>query len=93
MTVKVIGIDKTTGRCPHCGRKPVMMDLPVAADLSHTGAEYIKSQPIDACIAEMVSALNKGGIKTRTSCCGHGEVIGSINLMDRRELIIRTKRR
>ncbi len=70
-----------------------MMDLPVAADLSHTGKEYMKKQPVDACIAEMVSALNKGGIITRTSCYGHGEVIGSISLMDGRELIIRTKQR
>ena len=28
---------------------------------------------IDRCIAPLVAALNKGGIKTLSSCCGHGK--------------------
>ena len=28
---------------------------------------------VDRCIAPLVAALNKSGIKTLSSCCGHGE--------------------
>lgn len=44
---------------------------------------------IDECIATIVQALNKGGIRTIASCCGHGKHDGSIILMDGRELLIR----
>lgn len=33
---------------------------------------------IDSCISKMVDALNKGGVKTITSCCGHGVTDGYI---------------
>lgn len=33
---------------------------------------------IDLCIAHIVAALNAGGIKTLTSCCGHGAQPGHI---------------
>jgi len=91
MTITVIGIDKKTGRCPHCGRKPVIMNLPVVAELSHTKKEYMKKQSIDACIADIVRALNKGGVKTKASCCGHGETPGDIILCDGRNLTITTR--
>ena len=29
--------------------------------------------PVDKCIADIVIALNNGGIPTRASCCGHGD--------------------
>lgn len=43
---------------------------------------------VDACIADLVSALNAAGIPTVASCCGHGGN-GSVALADGRELIIK----
>jgi len=43
---------------------------------------------IDPCLNGIITALNKGGIKTIASCCGHGRQPGSIILEDGRELII-----
>jgi hypothetical protein len=43
---------------------------------------------IDAAIAGLVSALNKGGCPTKASCSGHGERPGQISLADGRELFI-----
>lgn len=43
---------------------------------------------IDRCIAQLVAALNAGGIRTVASCCGHGRGPGSIALDDDRWLLI-----
>jgi len=43
---------------------------------------------VDRCISELVLALNRKGIKTVASCCGHGKRPGNIVLEDGRELII-----
>lgn len=43
---------------------------------------------IDACIFDLVDALNKGGIKTEASCCGHNNIPGNIVLKDGRVLVI-----
>lgn len=42
----------------------------------------------DPCIADLVSALNAGGVPTKASCCGHGERNGTIFLADGRQLEI-----
>lgn len=39
---------------------------------------------IDGCIHHIVAALNAGGVVTDGSCCGHGEMPGSIILADGR---------
>jgi hypothetical protein len=39
-------------------------------------------------IADLVSALNGGGVSTVASCSGHGNTHGNIALRDGRELII-----
>lgn len=39
-------------------------------------------------VADLVHALNKGGVPTKASCSGHGEVNGNIALTDGRELLI-----
>jgi len=62
----------------------------VPADLSSTGKEKWRDYPIDACIADIVEALQKGGIDMRSSCCGHNKIFGHIELQDGRELMIRT---
>ena len=47
-----------------------------------------KKFSVDKCIASLVIALNKDGIKTLASCCGHFKHHGNIALSDGRELII-----
>ena len=77
--------------CKKCGKKQVLVKCLIPAELSYTGKERWKNCKIDACIADMVKALNKGGVKTSTSCCGHGNYDGEIWLHDGRKLIIRRK--
>lgn len=62
----------------------------IPADLSHTGQAYWKNCGVDACIADLVRALQEGGIDMRGSCCGHGREPGRIDLADGRTLIIHT---
>lgn len=44
---------------------------------------------IDSCIAQIVEALNRAGVPTDSSCCGHGKSDGGILLADGRALVIR----
>jgi len=44
--------------------------------------------PVDACIADIIQALNNAGIGTEASCCGHNRGLGTIMLSDDRELLI-----
>lgn len=43
---------------------------------------------VDPCIAGLVRLLNRAGIRTVASCCGHGFRPGNIVFEDGRELII-----
>ena len=61
----------------------VSMEVPVSARKSHTGKRYMKTMPIDRCIAPIIKALLDAGIETEESCCGHGK-LGYIALMDGR---------
>lgn len=73
-----------------CGdRNSVKVKVKIPADLSHTGEVLWIDMPMDRCIAPIVSALQKGGIDMRGSCCGHGRPEGEINLQDGRKIIIR----
>ena len=45
-----------------------------------------KKVSIDACIFDVVDALNKAGIETIACCCGHGNLTGNIVLKDNRVL-------
>ena len=47
-----------------------------------------KVQCIDHCIHQIVAALNAGGVRTKASCCGHGQAKGIISLEDGRVLVI-----
>ncbi len=48
-----------------------------------------RRQDIDLCIADIVAALNAANIITECSCCGHGQIDGSIILEDGREITIK----
>ena len=55
------------------------------------GVDYIdktKMVHIDECIADLVLALNKGGVHTVACCCGHEHPPGEIILADGRCLLI-----
>jgi hypothetical protein len=41
-----------------------------------------KVRCIDYCVHRIVAALNAGGILTTSSCCGHGQMPGRIDLED-----------
>ena len=47
---------------------------------------------VDACLVDILSALNNGGPYTRDSCCGHGRNPGGIALADGRYLTVHTDR-
>ncbi|MBC8435259.1 hypothetical protein H8D91_02030 [archaeon] len=74
--------------CKKCKKKPVLVNVKIPADLSCDGKEKKKNAQVDACISSLVSALQKGGIDMRGSCCGHGEGLGEIHLQDGRMLLI-----
>ena len=44
---------------------------------------------VDACLADLVQALNDAGIETIGCCCGHGKGAGDIQLADGRVLTIK----
>ncbi len=43
---------------------------------------------VDECIKPLIEAMNKCGMETVASCCGHGYRPGNIVLKDGREIII-----
>lgn len=43
---------------------------------------------VDPCIAPLVQALNNGGMRTTSSCCGHGQRPGTITLEGGLELLV-----
>jgi hypothetical protein len=66
----------------------VKLRVQIPEDLSRTGKAYWRNVPVDACIAPIVDALNKCGILTRQSCCGHRKGDGWIELQDGRKIFI-----
>jgi hypothetical protein len=69
-----------------CDLTQIRVKIP--ADLSPTGRIKWKKAKIDACVAPLVDALQRGGIDMRGSCCGHGYSVGEIQLQDGRLLLI-----
>lgn len=65
-----------------------IVKVKIPAELSHTGKEYWKDTKIDACIADIVHALQNAGINMSASCCGHGKANGQILLQDGRTIKI-----
>lgn len=43
---------------------------------------------VDECIADLVDGLQRRGIATRSSCCGHGEMEGYISLPNGMDLLV-----
>jgi hypothetical protein len=74
--------------CAYCERTPEFVYVTIPSDLSCTGEKKWKLAQIDACIAPLVEALQRGGIEMRGSCCGHGRQPGEIHLQDGRMLLV-----
>lgn len=53
--------------------KTRLLEVTIPAKLSCTGSSRTAFKPVDECIADYVEALNKAGLKTVASCCGHGK--------------------
>lgn len=66
----------------------VRLRVPIPASCSYTGKFRWDKKPIDSCISHFVEALNKAGIYTGGSCCGHGKGNGYISLHDGTVLVI-----
>lgn len=66
----------------------VLLNVPMPARLSHAGRFRWDLKSVDKCIAPIVDALNRDGIYTANSCCGHGNAPGLIFLHDGRTLRI-----
>lgn len=64
------------------------LSVPIPASDSHTGQFRWADKPVDSCIADIVSALNAGGVLTRSCCCGHGKHRPQIILHDGRSLVV-----
>lgn len=62
--------------CATCLKPPVLV----------RAADGCRNVLVDACIADVVAALNTGGMLTVSSCCGHGSHPGSIALKGGRVL-------
>jgi len=65
----------------------VILELPIVGDIRCGSAD------IDRCIAPIIKAMNAGGIITKACCCGHGKVMGYIQLADGRYLGVFPNRR
>jgi len=68
----------------------VKSEVTIPQHLSYTGKERLTVVDIDKCIYPIVKALNDGGVFTIASCCGHGQLPGSIILENNKELILTT---
>ena len=75
--------------CAHCHLPEVLMEVTILPHLAHDGQQRQAVKGVDACIADLVRALNDGGVTTTSSCCGHGRGDGSILLADGRELVVK----
>lgn len=60
----------------------------IPAHLSHTSKDRWDYKKIDACIADLVETLNNAGIYTIQSCCGHGRINGSIQLLNGIDIVL-----
>jgi hypothetical protein len=76
--------------CQHGTQRTLLLPTPDYDDSD--GLRFrLRLWPVDACIADIVQALNTAGVVTIGSCCGHGSGPGTILLADGRALVITTR--
>lgn len=70
--------------CDHENREAAMVVLDPGTPERH-GRDGVWCDP---CLVPIVKALNDGGVPTIASCCGHGQALGSVALVDGRVIAI-----
>ena len=70
--------------CNHANRESAMVIIDPGTPERH-GRDGVWCDP---CLEPIIRALNEGGVRTVTSCCGHGNGRGSIGLADGRWLLV-----
>lgn len=70
--------------CNHENREAAMVVLDPGTPERH-GRDGVWCDP---CLVPLIKALNGAGIRTTSSCCGHGRSLGGISLADGRWLVI-----
>jgi len=73
-------VSKDDTMCNYGTTKDVRVHIP--SNLSHTGEARWDTKPVDACIADLVDDLNKAGVITLSSCCGHGKSEAEVSLLN-----------
>lgn len=71
--------------CDHSPNREAAMVVLDPGTPEHHGRDGVWCDP---CLVPLVRALNDGGLRTVASCCGHGQVPGSVVLEDGRWLMI-----
>lgn len=66
----------------------VILNVPIPANLSHTGEFRWDNKAVDKCISTIVQALNDAHIYTASCCCGHDVTEPEIILHDGRVIRI-----
>lgn len=66
----------------------VVVSVLVPASVSCTGSDRRAQKPIDRCLAPIVKALDRAGVRMTGSCCGHGRGPATIALEDGSELVL-----
>ena len=69
----------------------IILRVPIPANLAYNNKMRWDLKGVDRCIAPIVESLNKAGILTANSCCGHGKALGKIVLHDGRILTVKQK--
>jgi len=64
----------------------IPLEVTILATGSHTGKERKDMKLIDKCLAPLIKMLNEYGIKTLSSCCGHGKTKKSWIMIDPRNI-------
>lgn len=65
----------------------VVVSVLIPASVSCTGSDRRARKPIDRCLAPIVEALDRAGVRMTGSCCGHGRSPATIALDDGSELV------
>lgn len=69
----------------------IEISVPVERDPRGKNGFKWKVKGVDACMAQLVSMLNRDGFYTKGCCCGHGKYPGSILFWDHKELKLTSK--
>lgn len=70
-----------------CDQETTLL-LRTAPEIDCGGRAGVKEIQVDACVADLIHALETAGIHMLGSCCGHQRREGHIHLADGRALLV-----